>query len=127
MRYLARGHPLTRDEARERFDRMLAHWQEKGYGIWSVFHRPDGEYVGRCGLSTTHGLGAPELTYTFHRRFWGRGLATEGCRRVVIRPRRCCCRAFSVARWRMSGRSVMVKLDGLSKYFEHEVRGRPTS
>jgi [ribosomal protein S5]-alanine N-acetyltransferase len=124
MRYLARGHPLTRDETRERLDRMLAHWQDHGYGIWSVFHRADGEYVGRCGIVTTHALGAPEVAYTFYRRFWGRGLATEACRRVVehgfevlLLPR-----LLGVARVENVGsQRVMVKLGMASrKNFEYE-------
>src|SRR5436309_12479199 len=83
MRYLAQGHPLTREQTREWLDRMLAHWQEKGFGMWAVFDRDGVEFVGRCGLATTHNLGAPELAYKFHRHTWGHGLATEACRRVV--------------------------------------------
>lgn len=124
MRYLGRGHPLTHAETRAKLDRMLAHWQEKGFGVWSVYHRHNTEYVGRCGLATTHNLGAAEVAYSFHRRFWGQGLATEACRRVLqysfevlLLPR-----VVAVARVEnVASQRVMVKLGmAYRKQFEHE-------
>jgi RimJ/RimL family protein N-acetyltransferase len=113
MRYLAQGVPLDRDETLVRLTRMLTHWEECGFGIWSLFQRSDGVYVGRCGLLTTHNRGAVELAYSLHRRFWGTGLATEAARRVVqyafedlLLPR-----LVAVARVRnVASQRVMIKL-----------------
>src|SRR5579884_2128872 len=83
MRYLGGGKPRTREETRERLARVLAHWREHRFGVWALFDRAGGEFVGRCGIGYLHGQGAAELTYALARRHWGRGLATEAVGRVL--------------------------------------------
>lgn len=60
-------------------DRMLAHWDRYGYGVWSVRLREDGRFVGRAGLNhkLIDGVEEVELLYAFRSDAWGRGFATE--------------------------------------------------
>lgn len=53
-----------------------------GLGYWSAFE--EGDFVGWFCLTPDDGAsGAAELGYRLRRRAWGRGLATEGARRVL--------------------------------------------
>jgi RimJ/RimL family protein N-acetyltransferase/GrpB-like predicted nucleotidyltransferase (UPF0157 family) len=59
--------------------RLLAFWQNDGFGWWIVRHRPDGRFVGRGGLRrlNVNGRDEIELGYGLATEFWGQGLATE--------------------------------------------------
>lgn len=74
-------HPYPEDGARLFVAR---HLEERASGQAYVFGiREAGQLVGACGL---HGVGegaARELGYWVGRRFWGRGYATFGVRRVL--------------------------------------------
>src|SRR5579883_1534181 len=82
-RYIGTGCPQNRDQVQRRLERMMRHWQEHGFGMWALLHKPEGRFVGRCGAGYLHGRGDPELAYTLARRFWGQGLATEAVRLVL--------------------------------------------
>jgi RimJ/RimL family protein N-acetyltransferase len=81
-RYLSSG-ILNREESKVRLRRMIDHWQLHSYGIWAVFLKEDGRFVGRCGVAYQHDCGAPELAYAFVRSSWGKGYATEAARAAV--------------------------------------------
>jgi RimJ/RimL family protein N-acetyltransferase len=82
MRYIGKG---VRDsaETKSTFDRMMSHWTQLGFGMWAVHDKESGRFVGRCGLHPLANTGEVELGYTFHREFWGRGLATEASREAL--------------------------------------------
>lgn len=56
----------------------IRHWTDHGVGLWTL-RTADGAFVGRAGLRYVDLEGEPELeiAYTFARRAWGQGLATE--------------------------------------------------
>jgi ribosomal-protein-alanine N-acetyltransferase len=83
MQFLGSGKPRTREETRERLQRVLDHWQEHGFGLWVLLDKADGGFAGWCGIGYLHGRGHAELAYTLARRYWGRGLATEAVLRVL--------------------------------------------
>lgn len=56
--------------------RMAAHWQEHGFGVWALLDKSTSELVGHCGLVRQQ-PGEVELVYALGRSAWGRGLATE--------------------------------------------------
>ncbi|XVU20803.1 GNAT family N-acetyltransferase [Actinoplanes sp. CA-054009] len=59
--------------------RMAAGWREDGVHKWMAYDRATGALVGRGGLSRQRVDGADRLEagWVLHRRFWGRGYATE--------------------------------------------------
>ena len=69
----------TEAVAEERTRRLLAHWEQHGFGLWAARDLASGRFAGRGGLRHWTNDGAPEveLSYGLLPEFWGRGLATE--------------------------------------------------
>jgi RimJ/RimL family protein N-acetyltransferase len=69
------------------FERQLDHWDRHGFGLWAAIPRDGDEIAGWIGA--WHPELVPELAFeieivwTLRRRFWGRGLATEGALAAV--------------------------------------------
>lgn len=57
-------------------------FQSKGYGLWMLSGKTDGEFKGVCGLWDGQ-LVSPDLLYSISPSVWGCGLATESARRVL--------------------------------------------
>lgn len=61
----------------------------KAMGLLATVFKPDGHYIGRCGLypfRTEHDVLVPNeasIAFYFARPYWGRGLATEAGRALV--------------------------------------------
>ena len=56
------------------------HWDEHGFGWWTILDRASHEFAGRGGLrhiELDDGLEGIEVGYALAPAFWGRGLATE--------------------------------------------------
>jgi RimJ/RimL family protein N-acetyltransferase len=75
MRFL--GGVKARPEAWRSVATYLGHWQLRGYGLWAVQRRSDGELIGRVGLWNPEGWPGVEVGWTFARHAWGQGYATE--------------------------------------------------
>ena len=83
MRFWPR--PYSREETRAELERLQAYYTEHGFGLWATIHKPDGRFIGRCGLLRKTLEGAPELevAYMIGHAYWGRGLATEAARAIA--------------------------------------------
>jgi RimJ/RimL family protein N-acetyltransferase len=57
-------------------------FQNKGYGLWILTGKADGEFKGVCGLWDGEVV-SPDLLYSISTSVWGQGLATESARRVL--------------------------------------------
>jgi RimJ/RimL family protein N-acetyltransferase len=77
MRYIGAG-VRTREETEQGMVRTADHWSRIGLGMWAVFEKDTGRFVGRCGLQPLAETPEIEVGYALHREFWGRGYATEG-------------------------------------------------
>ena len=61
----------------------------KAMGLLATVYKPDGAYIGRCGLYPARDdegallPGVASLAYYLARPYWGRGLATEAARAFV--------------------------------------------
>jgi ribosomal-protein-alanine N-acetyltransferase len=80
MRYITNGQPRTREDTIAALARMMGHWPRLGLGMWALFDRADGRFIGRCGLQPLGDSTETELGYTLLKEFWGRGIATETAR-----------------------------------------------
>jgi ribosomal-protein-alanine N-acetyltransferase len=93
FRRLSGGKPLPREEAEKSF-RSIVIGQEvwlrpKPMGLLATVFKPEGRYIGRCGLYPHRGEenevipGEAQLAYYLARPYWGRGLATEAGRAFI--------------------------------------------
>lgn len=79
--------PLTRAESDAWVARMETSFVTDGFGMWAVTLGSDGPLVGSVGLLRV----TPELPFfpavetgwRLHRRYWGRGFATESARAAL--------------------------------------------
>lgn len=69
----------TREQVEQEVARIAGSWLVDGVHKWMAYQRVTGECVGRGGLSRklVDGHMRLELGWALHRRFWGKGYATE--------------------------------------------------
>lgn len=78
-----RGLPTSREEAWHRLLRYAGHWSLLGFGMFAVFERSSGAFIGEVGLADfQRGLGAdfngtPEAAWLFIGASHGQGFAAE--------------------------------------------------
>ena len=71
------GHPFTREETAEKFERILArNAQHEHEGVYAIHDSDTGEFVGAAAL-LREPSGRMELGYRILDTHWGRGIATE--------------------------------------------------
>jgi [ribosomal protein S5]-alanine N-acetyltransferase len=86
FRRLSGGPPLPRQEAEKSFRNALI---PKPMGLLATVFKPEGRYIGRCGLYPCRGddneviPGEGVLAFYLARPYWGRGLATEAGRAFI--------------------------------------------
>jgi len=79
-RYLG-GLPFGPAESAALSERLVAHWERYGYGLWAMVEKESSATLGFVGLS--HPLFIPELAgeievgWRLDRSSWGKGYATE--------------------------------------------------
>ena len=77
------GYPRSREAAEEKFRRTYLKPRTNRLGMWATVFKPEGRYIGYCGVYGGHARGEGTLGYYLAREYWGRGLATEGARAFV--------------------------------------------
>ena len=93
FRRLSGGPPLTREAAENSHRSIIsgqqAWLQPKPMGLFAAVFKPEGRYIGRCGLYRHMGEdgvvipGEGVLAYYVARPYWGQGLATEAGRAFI--------------------------------------------
>ena len=64
----------------DRLKFYIACYDSPGFGMCAAIWRETGEMIGSAGLQPLGETGEVEVGYSFIRRFWNRGLATEAAR-----------------------------------------------
>jgi RimJ/RimL family protein N-acetyltransferase len=73
--------PVTRDRSDAFVERIEAHWDQSGWGLWAVEVPGVAAFIGYIGLwpaDDVIGRPAVEVGWRLARRHWGNGYATEG-------------------------------------------------
>ena len=78
---------LSRAESDVMVERMEAHFEKHGFGLWAVELRESGTFLGFTGLNVP-GFEAPftpcvEIGWRLAAEHWGRGFATEAARAAL--------------------------------------------
>jgi RimJ/RimL family protein N-acetyltransferase len=74
---------MSREDGWNRLLRYAGHWSLLGFGLFAVFRKSDGQFVGETGLADFHrGLGEafdgyPEAAWIIARSMQGQGFALE--------------------------------------------------
>ena len=75
---------LTREESDARADRIEAHFERHGFGLWAVEIPGITKFAGFIGLSIpsfkAHFTPCVEIGWRLDADYWNRGYATEGAR-----------------------------------------------
>ena len=77
MRYIGTGVTLSRPDAWRSMAGMLGHWKLRGYGMWALELKSNGQFLGRAGFLDPPGWPGFELGWLLGRPHWGNGYAVE--------------------------------------------------
>ncbi len=80
--FLFDGRAIPPAEARSFIEGSLENFRRHSYGLWLVFERGSGQFVGFAGLLRSDDA-TPSLLYAIRPDFWGRGYATEAAGAVL--------------------------------------------
>lgn len=79
--------PLSPVESDTMIERIEAHFDMRGFGLWALELAETGEFIGFTGLSTprfaAHFMPAVEIGWRLARAAWGQGYASEAARRAL--------------------------------------------
>jgi RimJ/RimL family protein N-acetyltransferase len=78
---------LTREQSDAMIDRLEAHFDERGYGLWAVEVAATGDFIGFTGMAVPRFaaafMPAVEIGWRLARSAWGHGYASEAARRAL--------------------------------------------
>ena len=66
----------NREQTEARMNDFISYYKEKGLPCFVMFELESGEFVGPCGFGPVE-TGEIEVGYLLHKKFWGKGLASE--------------------------------------------------
>ena len=75
--------PAGLDVALRNIERMRRHWNEYGYGQWSIVEKNTGDVIGCVGFYHRNQHPEIEIGWIIRRAHWGNGLATEAARAAI--------------------------------------------
>src|SRR5215467_15636051 len=78
---------LSRAESDELIDRIEAHFENHGFGLFAAELKADSKFIGFIGLHVgtfqAHFTPCVEIGWRIAVPYWGKGFATEGSREVI--------------------------------------------
>ncbi len=75
---------LSQEESADSYKRITGFMEERGFGLFAVEEKESEEYIGFIGFNrptfSSYFTPCIEIGWRLDRRFWNRGLATEGAK-----------------------------------------------
>lgn len=82
-RWIDDGSPITAEECRAWLDVTGRNYLKRGYGMFALQDKENGDVAGFVGLVHPAGQIDAEIKYAFRQLHWGRGLASEVVKATV--------------------------------------------
>lgn len=79
------GGVRAEDWVRQWLNRQIEHWEQNGFGLWTMRARASGAFAGRGGIRHVQieGQDEVEIGYGLLPEYWGQGLAVEMSREAL--------------------------------------------
>lgn len=80
MKYIGDGCIHTKEKVEKFLEMAIPYYEKHGIGFCSVFEKESGDFIGQAGLfNIGYDDTKPdiEIAYRLHKKFWGKGYATE--------------------------------------------------
>jgi len=75
--------PRDRSKTEDMIKRFIANYENKGLPNFMIFDLESGEFIGRVGFGITED-NEIEVGYVLHKKFWGKGIASEVVSAMLI-------------------------------------------
>jgi ribosomal-protein-alanine N-acetyltransferase len=82
VRKYLEGNVPSIEQAKERIQKHMQNYKNKGFSGFVTFELATGEFIGRSGFREMES-GEIEVGYVFAKKFWGKGFATEALNRLL--------------------------------------------
>ncbi len=82
-KYFDHGMPRSTNEVRELINEKVINCA-RPYGLFSIFQRSDGSFIGQIDLIPTEDRGVLEIGYIIHEIYHGHGFCTEAAKGVMF-------------------------------------------
>jgi RimJ/RimL family protein N-acetyltransferase len=83
MRYIGSGKPESIEQVRTVLSKILAHWEQHGFGRWAAIDKESEKLFGWCGLSYLENTEDVEIGYGIAKSYWGKGLTSEAAAAAI--------------------------------------------
>jgi len=84
-RYLPMGRGMTKKECEKYFDKIKLDNEREAFGMFSIFKKEDGQYIGYCGIKKIPVIMELEIIYAIKKKYWGKGYCKEAAESVIKR------------------------------------------
>ena len=85
MKYIGSG-PRTKETVRDATESAIKHYEDHGFSMCMLYEKASGNFIGQAGLIyLAYNDKQPdiEVGYRLHKRYWGRGFATEIAKALI--------------------------------------------
>jgi len=86
MRYIGDGTIHTEDQVKKFLSIAIPYQEKQGIGFCMVYEKETGDFIGQAGLFHIGYYDAQpdiEIAYRLHKKFWGKGYATELAKALI--------------------------------------------
>ena len=83
LRYFPTTTPPPLEKVQHFIVSQQRHWEEHGFGNWSIHPQGGHQIIGWAGLQFLPELNETEVGYLLDKPFWGKGYATEAARASI--------------------------------------------
>ena len=73
----------SKDRVKNILEAFIRHQTSFGFSMWAVYAKSDAQFLGRAGLIHLGRSEEVDLSYAYHKRFWGLGYGQEIAQAVV--------------------------------------------